>query len=163
MKDHFYEKTCRKCMYSGKTEDQFRINVGLKVNEKSYFCPTCNKNYPFRYWIHCWWHNYTFRHLLRDFGSNNPIPYWNCGQKLINAGLLDYLHDSSIERGTKEYMQSTIYELEGIIEYMNPNVKIYRDNGLCSDDERNNIRFKDCKDDIYKEYKKYIYEYEGRF
>ena len=30
-------------------------------------------------------------------------------------------------------------------------------------DERNNIRFKDCKDDIYKEYKKYIYEYEGRF
>ena len=43
------------------------------------------------------------------------------------------------------------------------NVKIYRDNGLCSDDERNNIRFKDCKNDIYKEYKKHIYEYEGRF
>ena len=132
-------------------------------NEKSYFCPTCNKTYSFKKWIHCWWHNYTFRHLLRDFGSNNPVPYWNCGQKLINAGLLDYLHDSSIERGTKEYIQSTIYELEGIIEYMNPNVKIYRDNGLCSDDERNNIRFKDCKDDIYKEYKKHIYEHGGRF
>ena len=152
MKDHFYEKTCRKCMYSGKTEDQFRVNVGLKVNEKSYFCPTCNKNYPFKKWIHCWWHNYTFRHLLRDFGSNNPVPYWNCGQKLINAGLLDYLHDSDIEYESKEYVKCTFYELEGIIEYMNPNVKIYKDNGLCSDDERNNIRFKDLsyKDNVSK-------------
>ena len=35
MKNHFYEKTCRKCMYSGKSEDEFRINVGLKVNEKT--------------------------------------------------------------------------------------------------------------------------------
>ena len=102
MKDHFYEKTCKNCMYSGKTEDEFRINVGLKVNEKSYFCPTCNKNYPFKYWIHCWWHNYEFRHLLRDFGSNNPVPYWNCGQKLINAGLLDYLHDPEIEFNSKK-------------------------------------------------------------
>ena len=39
---------------------------------------------------------------------------------------------------------------------MNPNVKIYRDNGLCNNDEKNNIRFKDCKDDIYKKYRKYI-------
>ena len=42
--ESFYEKTCKKCMYSGKAEDEFRINVGLKVNEKSYFCPTCNKS-----------------------------------------------------------------------------------------------------------------------
>ena len=116
----------------------------------------CNKKYPFKSWIHCWWHNYEFRHLLRDFGSNNPVPYWNCGQKLINAGLLDYLHDPEIEFNSKEYIKGTYEELEGIIEFMNPNVKIYRDYGLCNNDEKNNIRFKDCKDDIYKKYRKYI-------
>ena len=100
---------------------------------------------------------------MRDFGSNNPVPYWNCGQKLINAGLLNYHYDPEIKRGSKQAIECTHNELKGIIEFMNPNVKIYRDNGLCSDDERNNIRFKDCKNDIYKEYKKHIYEYAGKF
>ena len=110
-----------------------------------------------QYWIHCWWHNYEFRHLLRDFGSNNPVPYWNCGQKLINAGLLDYLHDPEIEFNSKKYVEGTYKELEGIIEFMNPKVKIYKYNGLCNEDEENKT-FKECRDDIYKSYKKYIYE-----
>ena len=40
---------------------------------------------------------------------------------------------------------------------MNPNVKIYKYNGLCNEDEENKT-FKECRDDIYKSYKKYIYE-----
>jgi len=134
--------------------ENYSIEVDVKdLLNDSHYCPCCKQEQAWRQWIKCWWHHYEFRHLLRDFGSNNQRPYWRLGKKLSELGLLDYHDDDSIERNSREEALCINKELHGIVKHMNGNVKIYQPNGIHGPTNPNkNKRFSQLKEQILKNY-----------
>jgi len=155
--------TCRSCMYKHMKHEPTE-NYSVTVDDvlaKSYFCPRCNQDVPWSKWIKGWWHNYSFRHLLREFGCANPKPYWRVGKKLIELGLLDYHYDDSIQENSDECFEHLHKELEAIVKYMNGNVKLNKASGYYGPDEdRYHVKFSEEREDILKRWKKYVDKYQ---
>ena len=65
----------------------------------------------------CYWHDYEFRHLMRDYKASNPKAYYKLGYILEKYNLL-YTQGASLE---DEFM--------GIISYSSKNLMPYKNQG----------------------------------
>ena len=65
----------------------------------------------------CYWHDYEFRHLMRDYKASNPKAYYKLGYILEKYNLLTY-QGASLED-----------EFIGIISYSSKNLMPYKNQG----------------------------------